>query len=262
MPQPVIEIERLDFSYDGALALQDVTLAVGRRDFACLVGPNGGGKTTLLKLILGLLVPTAGRVRVFGGTPEHARSRIGYMPQHAQVDPRFPVTAADVVLMGRVGRAETVGPYRRPQREVAWQALREVGLYDLRNRHLGDLSGGQRQRVLIARALATEPELLLLDEPTANLDVQAENDLYELLRRLNERLTIVMVSHDLGFVSRFVKSVICVKRCVVVHPTSEITGQIIQEIYGADVCMIRHDQRCAEGGHSAADGGGHACQSS
>jgi len=250
MTDPVISLRDVTFSYDGSPVLQDVTLDVGDRDFACLVGPNGGGKTTLLKLVLGLLAPGSGQVRVFGGTPEHARPRIGYMPQHAQVDPRFPVSVADVVLMGRIGTPGSIGPYRRPQREAAWQALREVGLYDLRNRPFGSISGGQRQRTLIARALAAQPDLLLLDEPTANLDAHAESELYELLKRLNERLTIAMVSHDLGFVSAFVKSVICVKRCVVVHPTSAITGQIIQEIYGGDVCMVRHDQRCAEGGHS------------
>ena len=249
MAAPVIELTDVRFAYDGDLVLQDVCLEVAPRDFACMVGPNGGGKTTLLKLILGLLAPAAGRIRVFDGPPEEARTRIGYMPQHAQVDLRFPVSVADVVLMGRLGRAEIMGPYRRAHRDAAWQALREVGLYDLRQQPFGTLSGGQRQRTLIARALASEPELLLLDEPTANLDAPAESDLYELLRRLNERLTIVMVTHDLGFVSRFVRTVICVNRCVVVHPTSEITGEIIREIYGADVCMIRHDQRRPAGGH-------------
>jgi zinc transport system ATP-binding protein len=249
MSPPVISVHGVSFAYDGDLVLRDVCLEVAPRDFACMVGPNGGGKTTLLKLILGLLAPAAGRITVFGGPPQEARTRIGYMPQHAQVDLRFPVSVADVVLMGRLGRAEIMGPYRRAHRDAAWQALREVGLYDLRQRPFGTLSGGQRQRTLIARALAAEPELLLLDEPTANLDAPAESDLYELLRRLNERLTVVMVTHDLGFVSRFVRTVICVNRCVVVHPTSEITGEIIREIYGADVCMIRHDQRRPPGGH-------------
>lgn len=249
MSPPVISVHGVSFAYDGDLVLRDVCLEVAPRDFACMVGPNGGGKTTLLKLILGLLAPAAGRIRVFGGPPQEARTRIGYMPQHAQVDLRFPVSVADVVLMGRLGRAEIMGPYRRAHRDAACQALREVGLYDLRQRPFGTLSGGQRQRTLIARALASEPELLLLDEPTANLDAPAESDLYELLRRLNERLTVVMVTHDLGFVSRFVRTVICVNRCVVVHPTSEITGEIIREIYGADVCMIRHDQRRPPGGH-------------
>jgi len=250
MPEPVISIENVSFSYDGAAVLEGVNLEIAERDFACFVGPNGGGKTTLLKLILGLLAPTAGRVRVFGATPELARRRIGYMPQYAQVDPSFPVSVMDVVLMGRIGRAETVGPFRKSEREAAGKALAEVGLYDLRRRPFGALSGGQRQRTLIARALATEPEILLLDEPTASLDAVMEAELYELLRHLNERLTVVTVSHDLGFVSRFVKTVVCIKRCVVVHPTSEITGDAILEMYGGDVCMVRHDRRSAEGGHS------------
>ncbi|MCX5653608.1 MAG: ATP-binding cassette domain-containing protein [Planctomycetota bacterium] len=249
MAANVINIEGVSFAYDSTPILEDVFLEVPERDFACMVGPNGGGKTTLLKLILGLLVPARGQIRVFGGAPETARRRIGYMPQHAQVDSKFPVNVADVVLMGRIGKAEIVGPYRRAHREAAWQALREVGLDNLRHKAFGDLSGGQRQRVLIARALAAEPELLLLDEPTANLDAPAENELYELLKRLNERLTVIMVTHDLGFVSKFVKTVICVKRCVVVHPTSEVTGEVIREMYGGDVCMIRHDQHRPAGGH-------------
>jgi len=247
MPEPVISVRNVSFAYNSTPILEDVCLEVPLRDFACMVGPNGGGKTTLLKLILGLLAPARGQIRVFGGTPEMARRRIGYTPQHAQVDNRFPVNVADVVLMGRIGKAEAVGPYRRAHREVAWQALREVGLYDQRHRAFGDLSGGQRQRTLIARALAVEPELLLLDEPTSNLDASAENELYELLKHLNERLTIIMVTHDLGFVSRFVKTVICVKRCVVVHPTSEVTGEVIREMYGGDVCMIRHDRHHTPG---------------
>ena len=242
MPEPVISVRNVSFAYDSTPIIEGVCLEVPERDFACMVGPNGGGKTTLLKLFLGLLAPARGEIRVFGTSPEAARPRIGYMPQHAQIDNRFPVNVADVVLMGRIGKAQTIGPYRRAHREIAWEALREVGLADLRHRAFGDLSGGQRQRVLIARALAVEPELLLLDEPTANLDAPAENELYELLQRLNERLTIVLVTHDLGFVSKFVKTVICVKRCVAVHPTSEVTGEVIREMYGGDVCMIRHDQ--------------------
>jgi len=249
MASSVISLDGVSFAYDSTPILEDVCLDVPHLDFACMVGPNGGGKTTLLKLFLGLLTPARGQIRIFGKSPEAARSRIGYMPQHAQVDFRFPVSVADVVLMGRIGKAETIGPYRRAHREVAWKALREVGLADQRLRAFGDLSGGQRQRVLIARALAVEPELLLLDEPTANLDASAENELYELLRRLNERLTIIMVTHDLGFVSRFVKTVICVKRCVVVHPTSEVTGEVIREMYGGEVCMIRHDQHRHQGEH-------------
>jgi zinc transport system ATP-binding protein len=247
MTTPVIAIDHLSFSYNGDAVLEDVSLEIAERDFVGFVGPNGGGKTTLLKLMLGLLAPTAGRVRLFGLPPTQARHLMGYMPQHANVDPRFPASVMDVVLMGRVTTGVRLGPYRRADRDAADKALRQVDLFDLRRRPYSELSGGQQQRVLIARALASEPRLLLLDEPTANLDLKMEHDLYDLLKGLNEHLTIVLVSHDLGFVSQFVKRVACVKRRVIVHPTSDITGEIIQEIYGADVRMVRHDHGCAPG---------------
>lgn len=242
--RPVIEVRNLAFAYNGQTVLEDVNLAIAQREFVSIVGPNGGGKTTLLKLLLGFLSPTDGTVRVFGGRPTQARRRIGYMPQRAHVDPTFPASVMDVVLMGRAAKGPSIGPYRRGDREAAERALAEVDLVDVRRRPFSDLSGGQRQRALIARALAAEPEMLLLDEPTSNLDVRMEGELYRLLKRLNERLTILVVSHDLGFVSEFVSTVVCVKRRVIVHPTSEITGEIIREIYGTDVRMVRHDHGC------------------
>jgi len=247
---PVIEIRAVSFSYNGETVLEDVNLAIGPREFISVVGPNGGGKTTLLKLVVGLLEPTAGTVRVFGLPPREARRRIGYLPQHAQMDPRFPASVADVVLTGRLGPGGRFGPYGKADREAAGEALSDVDLCDLGRRPYAELSGGQRQRVLIARALVSRPDLLLLDEPTAGLDAHMESGLFGLLKVLNERLTIVLVTHDLGFVSQVVRSVACVRRKVVVHPTSEITGEMIREIYGGDVRMIRHDHRCDEGGHS------------
>jgi len=247
MTEPVITTEHVSFAYNGDVVLDDVNMAVEEMDFVGLVGPNGGGKTTLLKLMLGLLQPTAGRIRVFGQNPTMGRRMIGYLPQHARIDPRFPVSVMDVVLMGRVTADSRVGPYRRGDRDAAVKALQQVSLYDLRRRPFAELSGGQQQRVLIARALAAEPRMLLLDEPTAGLDLKMEEELYTLLSELNRRMTVVLVSHDLGFVSRFVRTVVCVKRRVVVHPTSEITGEIIREIYGADVLMVRHDRQCPPG---------------
>jgi zinc transport system ATP-binding protein len=238
---PAILIKGLSFSYDGHPVLEDVNISVPQRDFVSVVGPNGGGKTTLLKLTLGLLRPSQGEVQVFGTTPEQARPRVGYMPQHTQLDPQFPATVMDVALMGRLGHGRSFGRYSRTDKEIVAGALDQVGLYNLRKKAFSSISGGQRQRLFIARALACEPDLLLLDEPTANLDVVMEGDLYELLQTLNQRLTVVMVSHDLGFVSRVVKNVICVKRKVMMHPTSEITGETINDMYGSPMRMVRHN---------------------
>jgi len=249
MSSPVIEFADVACTYDGPPVLEDVTLSVQERDFVCIVGPNGGGKTTLLKLMLGVVRPTRGRVTVFGGAPEAARPRVGYVPQQSQFDLQFPVRVVDVVLTGRLGRGRWFGFYHRSDKEAAAKALHQVDLDELSYRPFAALSGGQRQRVLIARALAAEPDLLLLDEPTASVDIAVEEEIYTVLRELNQRLTIVLVTHDLGFVSTFVKSVVCVNRRVTVHPTSEVTGAIISEIYGRDLKLVRHDHRCAEDGH-------------
>ena len=245
----IVSIRGVHFSYNGSPVLENVNLEIGSRELICMVGPNGGGKTTLLKLILGLIAPSRGEVRVFGEHPAMARSRIGYMPQHVQVDFQFPVTVTDVVLMGRLGRAKSLGFYSRHDREAVRDALDIVELAAQAKQPFSDLSGGQRQRALMARALASDPELLLFDEPTSNLDLLMEGEFFDLVQRLNQRLTIVLVSHDLGFVSQIVKSVVCVNRRVVVHPTSDLTGEMIKDVYGGDVRMIRHDHRCAEGGH-------------
>lgn len=239
--EPVVTMNNVGFSYVRHEVLTRVSLSIDTRDFVAIVGPNGGGKTTLLKLMLGLLTPTRGTVRVFGRKPAEVRVRMGYMPQHAHLDPQFPVDVMDVTLMGRIGRNPFLGPYRASDKRIAEKALRRVEMWEMRKVHFSDLSGGQRQRVLIARALATEPELLLLDEPTAGLDLTAEAELYDFLKELNEELTVVVVSHDLGFVSRYVNKVVCVKQHAAVHPTSELTGELIQQLYGSPMKLVRHD---------------------
>ena len=246
--QPIIKINNLSFSYNGLPVLDEVNLTIYERDFLSIVGPNAGGKTTLLKLILGLLKPSDGSIRVFGLPPVKARSRIGYMPQYSNLDPLFPVSVLDVVLMGRLGNGRRVGFFGKSDREAAEEALRKVELQDVSNRAFSDLSGGQHQRVLIARALVTNPDLLLLDEPTSNVDAVVETELYELLNQLNEKMTVVLVTHDLGFVSGYVKRVACVNRKVVVHATNEISGEMINELYGCEVQMVRHDTQ-APGNH-------------
>jgi len=252
MTEPVdIRFRNVTFGYDGAPVLKDVTFDVARRDFVCVVGPNGGGKTTLLKLVLGLLEPKSGTVRVLDDSPAGARKLVGYMPQRVSLDPAFPVNVLDVVLMGRLRKTRRFGPYSASDKAAAMEMLREVGLTESASRSFAALSGGQRQRVLIARALACEPELLLLDEPTANLDVAVEQEFYDLLKRLNEekRVTVVVVSHDLSFVSSHVRTVICVERTVHVHPTSELSADLMQAVYGRKVRIIRHDhhEQCDHG---------------
>ena len=248
MESPLIKIENLWFSYNGPYSesgrqvLRDVNLTIDQGDFACIVGPNGGGKTTLLKLLMGLLQPRKGSVTVFGQPPAQVSRRLGYLQQSPRFDPSFPVSVMDVVLMGRLKRGIAPGFYSQADKQAAERSLEEVGLYHRRKASFSSLSGGQRQRALIARVLATQPEALLLDEPTTYLDLQAEQELYQLLNELNKRLTVIMVSHDLFIVSGFVNKVICVKGTVMVHPTEEVSEELVGELYGGEVRMIRHTE--------------------
>ncbi|UCG50958.1 MAG: ABC transporter ATP-binding protein [Candidatus Latescibacterota bacterium] len=246
--EPVIRVRDLDFSYDGRnLVLEDVNVDVNGGEFAAVIGPNGGGKTTLLRLILGLLEPQRGTIDVFDRRPCESRRRIGYMPQYPRLDPDFPVTVMDVALMGRLAKGPRVGPYRRVDRDVALGALDEVSCADLRNRSFSRLSSGQRQRVLIARALSSEPDLLLLDEPTSNLDPSVQDDLHDLLHTLNERMTVIVVSHDVAFVSKHVNRVVCVNRTVALHPTSEMKGDLVSMLYGDHgVRLVDHEHHSHE----------------
>lgn len=245
--KPVVEIRDLHFAYGGSPVFTGANAIVTPGSFVSIVGPNGGGKTTLLRLILGLLRPDRGEVRLFGTSPARGRRKVGYMPQHAYVDPQFPVTVMDVVLMGRLGQngfgpGRLLGPFRAEDRRQALAALAETEAADLKDRSFSALSGGQRQRVLIARALACAPDLLLLDEPTASLDPDIQDDLFELLHRLNERMTVVLVSHDVSVVSRHVGKILCVTRGIDEHPASEITGALAHLFPSTSgVALVRHD---------------------
>lgn len=244
----VISLQGVDFGYTEEPVLQDVNLQIHEREMIGIVGPNGGGKTTLLRLLLGLLKPQRGQVLVFGQPPAKSSHRLGYVPQHMLYDNRFPVSVLDVVLMGLTGKS-SLGPFAKATLRRAEEVLASVNLNEFRNHAFAELSGGQRQRVLIARALASSPDMLLFDEPTANVDTTAGEKLYEILDQLNERMTILIVSHDIGFVNRHISSVVCVNRQVVVHPTSDLAGHNIIDLYGHDMALIRHDHRCAREGH-------------
>ena len=283
IPNAVIRVWGLSFAYGATPVLEGVNFEVGAGEFLGIVGPNAGGKSTLLKLILGLLEPQSGHIRVLGGPPTAASRQIGYVPQYPSFPRDFPITVEQVVLLARIGGSEQdhagdqgrppaaptpdrngrfaanhlagaghrsllpawlaglrPGGYGRADRAAARQALEEVEAADLAQRRIGSLSGGQLQRVLLARALAGAPRILILDEPTANIDQRLEGDIFDLLRRLNERLTILVVSHDIGFISSYVGRVACVNRTLICHRTDAVDGQIIQELYGEAVRMVAH----------------------
>ncbi len=245
----VIVLEDVSFSYGGPPVVRHVDLRVREGDFLGIVGPNAGGKSTLLKLILGLLEPQSGRIRVLGGKPARAARAIGYVPQFPGFSRYFPISVEQVVLLGRLGAGEGAGfwsqflpgRYSAEDRRKARAALAEVEAEDLLHRQIGSLSGGQLQRVLLARALASEPRILILDEPTANIDQRLEGDIFDLLKRLNERLTIVVVSHDIAFISSYVDRVACINRTLVCHQTEAVDSDIIHQLYGDHVRMVTHD---------------------
>ncbi len=218
-----ILLDRVCFRYEQLEALHEISLCIEQGAFAVIVGPNGGGKTTLLKLILGLLKPRFGEVQVFGQKPADVRRQIGYVPQALVCDSAFPANVRDVVLMGRVER-HWFGSYNAHDRAVALACLWQVGLGEYGQRPFSSLSGGERQRVLIAQALAGEPELLLLDEPNANLDPVGAQRIDELLQELNKRLTIVMVSHNLNIVESYASHLICVNHTAEMHCLADINS--------------------------------------
>ncbi len=236
-----IKFENVTFGYADVPVVEDVNFTIRKGEFISIVGPNGGGKTTLLKMILGLLKPDKGVIKILGNNPASMRKRIGYMPQSLQYDQQFPITVMDIVMMGRLGN-RWGGPYSKSDRSAALKAMKTLGIENLARRSLSEISGGQRQRVLIARTLACEPEILLLDEPTANVDADVEKALYGFLQNLDGRLTVVMVSHDLAFVIKNVKCVICVNKTVVRHPTSEVTAEAIESLYKGEMRIVRHDK--------------------
>lgn len=236
----IIKVTDVTFSYGGPVVLEDVHLDIEDGEFLGVVGPNAGGKSTLLRLMLGLLEPGTGSIVVDGQDPREGCRMIGYVPQYPPFARDFPITVEQTVLLGRLGTARALGGYSRRDREIADRVMVETEILNVRGRRLNTLSGGQLQRVLLARALASEPKMLMLDEPTANLDVRMESDIFELLRKLNQRATIIAVSHDIGFISQYVGRVACVNRTLICHSTLAIDGKVIQELYGGDVHMVEH----------------------
>lgn len=249
---PLIDIRSLNFSYGSVATLSDIDLQVEDGEFLGIVGPNAGGKSTLLKLILGLRQPQSGKIRVLDRSPRSASRQLGYVPQYPSFPRDFPISVEQVVQLGRLGMARGSRKYgsfwqallpgrtTAADRHAVRRALIEVEAEDLAQRQIDSLSGGQLQRVLLARALVAEPRILILDEPTANIDQRLESEIFDLLKELNKRMTILVVSHDIAFISRYVNRVACVNRTLVCHHTDAIDGEVIQELYGEHVRMIAH----------------------
>ena len=226
--------------YNGTPALEGIDLSIEHNDFLGIIGPNGGGKTTLLKVILGLITPSQGDVSVLNKPPEKSRSQIGYVPQHNLFDRDFPINVWDVALMGRYSRAGLVKRYGKRDKSATREALQTVGMWRHKDRQMGKLSGGEQQRVLIARALVGEPRLLLLDEPTASVDAAMQTGFYEMLEVLKQQMAIVLVSHDISAVSVYVDKIACLNRQLFHHGSPEIEAEILEATYKCPVQMIAH----------------------
>jgi zinc transport system ATP-binding protein len=244
---PAVQLDHVWVIYQQRPALEDITLTIPPGRYVGIIGPNGAGKSTLLKVILGLIVPSRGEVRVFGDPPARLRKSgrlLGYLPQKPLSEPRFPVTVLDVVLMGRFGR---IGLGRRPgprDREVALAQLERLKIAHLADRPIGALSGGEQQRVFIARALAVEPRLLVMDEPTISLDACAQDDLFEMVFELKRELdlTVLVVSHDIGAVARHVEEVVCLNRRLYVHEPPPIGRLALESTFGCSVEYLFHGE--------------------
>jgi len=237
---PALDVRDVSVAYGNNYVLKDVSLSVDEGEFLGIIGPNGGGKTTLLKVILGIQKPTSGTVRIFGLPPSGAYNLIGYVPQHNIFDGRFPISVWDVVLMGRLGKLGYKPFFTKKDKAIALEALAQVEMEDFRDRQISHLSGGQQQRVFIARALAMRPRLILLDEPTASVDKKMETGIYDLLKELNNEATIVLVTHDVGVLSTYVRKIGCLNKFFIYHDNKELTGEMLEAAYECPVELIAH----------------------
>ncbi len=209
--KPIILFDHVSFSYAKVPTLKEVSFQIDEGEFVGIFGPNGGGKTTLLKLIMGFLEPDMGNIEVFGKSPQKAQYLIGYVPQRLLFDRQFPISVLEFVLSGRLSRLPWYGRFSQQDRQAALEALEKVDMADHKSRAFGTLSGGQAQRTLIARALVSDPKLLLLDEPTTSVDPQSEKEIYDILKQLQKKMTILMVTHNLRAAVEQVERVLCVQ---------------------------------------------------
>lgn len=237
-----LEVENLSVKYDDNYALKNITMTIKEGDYLGIIGPNGGGKTTLLKAILNLIDHKCNKILFFGKPINQAKALISYVPQVSKVDRTYPISVIEVVLGSKLKKS--LNPfYKFSNQDIieAKEALKMVNIENLANRQIQKLSGGEFQRLLIARAIATNPKLLLLDEPTANVDPQSRSIIYNLLDKLNtEGTTIIMVSHDTMAISSKVKNIACISENLIYHGTPELSQQVIDKMYGCPIDLLAH----------------------
>lgn len=241
--KPLIKIRDLSAGYEGRQVLHDVNLTVYDRDFLGVIGPNGGGKTTLIKCILGLLKPTGGKITFY--TPEGAQSAnnrptLGYLPQYNTIDRKFPISVEEVILSGLSVQQKLYARFTHEQREKGREVIERMGLEGLEKRAIGQLSGGQLQRALLGRAIISDPTVVILDEPSTYIDKRFEARLYELLAEINQECAIILVSHDIGTVLQQVKSIACVNESLDYHPDTGITNEWLERNFHCPIELLGH----------------------
>ncbi len=236
----LIELKGIEAGYDGEVILKNASFDIHENDFIGIIGPNGGGKTTLVKVILGLIKPRAGEVKYFFNAQSNDQL-IGYLPQTHFIDKKFPISVKDVVLSGYMNKNRMIRRFSSDEKIFAEHQMEKMGLAALRKKPIGELSGGQMQRVFLCRAIISSPKLLILDEPNNNVDNKFESDLYETLRKLNETMAIMIVSHDIGIISSYIKTIICVNRDVHYH-SSNIINETQLKAYNCPILLVTHGE--------------------
>jgi zinc transport system ATP-binding protein len=238
MTLKAVEISHLSIKFNEQLILNDINFSIEEKDFMAIIGPNGGGKTTLLKVILGILTPDEGKVKVFGKEPKKAKDLMGYLPQRLDFDHDFPINVFETVLMGRYHGL--LKKYSNQDHKAVIQALKDVEMDELKDRQISKLSGGQMQRVFIARAIVRDPKLLIMDEPMASIDPEMQHSFYELMSRLKNKMAIVLVSHDVGAVSTHVDKIACLNQKLYYHGPIEDSANGLEEVYHCSIELISH----------------------
>ena len=233
----ILEVKNLYASYDRSYVLENINLEVFPNDFIGIIGPNGGGKTTLVKILTGLIKPVKGKVNYYSS--DNNKLNIGYLPQVRETDNKFPISVLDVILSGLMQQLKGRSRFNKKEKNIARDLLSTLRISELWKKPVGELSGGQAQRVFLGRALISSPELLILDEPDTFVDSNFENELYQLLQEINKKTAIIIVTHDVGTIVSYVRNIACVNKTLHYHPSNEITNELLQS-YNCPIDLVTH----------------------